>query len=362
MTTLATRFASLRPQIDSATIRVLVELLKEIGTETGAEEFTEAAIRASSSGKRFRGLLSHFGASLVTGLPLNLTPVLDLAAGLELYQASALVHDDLIDHADTRRGAPTPHVTFARLHHASQWSGSTRTFSQGGAILLGDLLFSAAERALARHIETLPASRGHALLKRYTRMHAEVALGQYLDVRAEHLPLDPHSTLSVEDAMSVIIHKSARYSIVHPTALGAIAGGGDPALVTLLEAILTPWGIAFQLRDDDLGVFGDPTTTGKPAGDDLREGKRTVLLALAWNAATITEREELAGVLGNCDATETDIAQARQILSSRAQHAHEELIDSLVNQGKAALDGSQLDDAARTDLRELAQILTTRTR
>lgn len=362
MSSLARRFADLRPAIDNATHDALVHILDEIGTGAGADDFVDAAIAATRSGKRFRGLLAHLGAALASGAPLGDSPLLPLSAALELYQASALVHDDLIDHADTRRGAPTPHIRLARLHRDSGWTGSARAFGEGAAILVGDLLFSAAEHAIGEQIAALAPERGLALLSRYTRMHAEVALGQYLDVRAEHLPLDLEDSPGVEEAMEVVERKSARYSIVHPTLLGAIAAGAPEPLLGVLDEVLTPWGIAFQLRDDDLGVFGDPATTGKPAGDDLLEGKRTVLLALAWTRADLDEHRALARVLGEPGAAPDEVAEAAAIIARRGRPAHETLIDSLIAEGAAALEGAALPESARADLLELSEILTARAR
>lgn len=362
MTTLARRFADLRPSIDEASRDALLALLDEIGTSAGADRFVDAALASVRSGKRFRALLAHFGAAIASGRPLGESEVCELGAALELYQASALAHDDLIDHAPTRRGAPTPHVRFAGLHRDSGWTGSPAEFGAAGAVLLGDLLFSAAERAIGRQCESIDPSRAFRLLARYTTMHAEVALGQYLDVRAEHLPLDlaDDEAVSIEDAMEVVLRKSAHYSIVHPAMLGAIAAGGGDGLLAALDEILTPWGIAFQLRDDDLGVFGDPAATGKPAGDDLREGKRTVLLALSWRSATDEERRDLVSVLGDPDADDEDATRAAEVVARRGRDAHERIIDALVAEGEAALDAHGFDDSTREDLLELARIITAR--
>ncbi|WP_115727470.1 polyprenyl synthetase family protein [Actinomyces culturomici] len=362
MTTLAERFAALRPSIDREAREAIDALLAEIGRTAGADAFVDTALAATRSGKRFRALLAHFGASLASGRPLGEDPVGSLGAALELYQASALAHDDLIDHARTRRGAPTPHVRLAGVHRDAGWQGSADEFGAAGAVLVGDLLFSAAERAIGRQCEDLDPADAARLLARYSTMHAEVALGQYLDVRAEHLPLDllDDAALSIEDAMEVVLRKSAHYSIVHPALLGAIAAGGDDALLASLDEILTPWGIAFQLRDDDLGVFGDPGTTGKPAGDDLREGKRTVLLALAWRAAADDERRALVGVLGDADAPDAAVAEAAAIIERRGRAAHERLIESLILEGEKALESAGFSPAEREDLLELARIVTAR--
>lgn len=362
MTDLKERLTVLRPRIDVATDDALASLVRRLDPSIGCDDFIDTCIRATRSGKRFRGLLAHVGASLAGGYAVEEAPVADLAAALELYQASALAHDDLIDHALTRRGAPTPHVRLTGIHRDHGWIGSSTNFGAAGAVLVGDMLFSAAEYAMGRQCAALDALTATRLLDRYTMMHAEVALGQYLDVRAEHLPLDADDpdSLRADDAMKVIVHKSAHYSIVYPALLGAIAAGGEDELLASLSEVLTPWGIAFQLRDDDLGVFGDPGTTGKPAGDDLREGKRTVLLALTWKRADEDERTLLARVLMGASVGGPDIADATDVIDQRGRAAHEGLIDSLVNEGTAAMEHHPFTEEHRELLGELAAIITAR--
>ncbi|MDC4232943.1 polyprenyl synthetase family protein [Actinomyces sp. B33] len=362
MTPLAQGFAALRPAVDLATADALDETISSFADPCSPTEIFSAARTAAAGGKRFRGLLAHLGRSLVSGAPIDRFPVGPLSAALELYQASALVHDDLIDHSPTRRSLPTPHVALARIHSDRGWTGDDREFGSSAALLVGDLLFSAAERAVARSCADLAPAAASRLLLAYSRMHAEVAYGQYLDLRAEQLPLDPSDdeAISTTTADEVNLHKSARYSIVHPTLLGAIAAGADDALLGDLESILTPWGLAFQMRDDDLGVFGDPDLTGKPAGGDIREGKRTALLAIAWAEATRAEREALASALGRADLDDVRLEEARSVIDQRARAAHEGLIDALVDRGRRALDSSRLDEAARAVLAELAEIVVVR--
>lgn len=360
MTTLDKRFAALRPRIDLDTASALDDALSALAPGDAAAELVDAARDSVRSGKRLRALLAHFGASLGSGTPLGDGDVHLLGAALELYQASALVHDDLIDKALTRRGIATPHVRFARAHAHSSWSGSAPDFGAAAAVLLGDLLFSAAESAMIRQSQRLPHDRAVRLLARYALMHSEVALGQYLDVRAENLPLRAFGP-SVSDAREVVLRKSARYSVVQPTLLGAAAVGADEDVLHALESALTPWGIAFQLRDDDLGVFGDPEVTGKPAGDDIREGKRTVLLALTWENASEAERLRLERALGNPEPGPEELTAAADIIEARGRADHEHLIEALIEEGARALDDSPLAPKTRNELLELSRIITART-
>ena len=364
MTSLKQRFTDLRPVIDAATASHLDDAISSFGAPEPGAAFYEAARTAIAGGKRFRALLAQLGAALARGEELVDAPLLPLGAALELYQASALVHDDIIDHAPTRRGTATTHTRFADDHARRRLIGDPREFGTAVAILAGDLLFSAAERAVARQCDALDHQRSARLLSAYSRMHAEVAYGQYLDVAAEQVPLATANDDAVdcENARRVVLHKSARYSIVHPTLLGAIAAGADDRLLGAIERVLEPWGIAFQLRDDELGVFGDPTVTGKPAGDDIREGKRTVLLGLTWRNATAGEREALAHIIGHAHPTAADINRVRDIIAHRGAGAHERMIHDLVNQGDAALDDPLLSGAAREELAALADIIVVRDR
>ena len=364
--TLSDSFATLRPSIDEATSTSLAHLLTRAGTSSRSEEFSRAVLASVSGGKRFRALMAHVGYALSSGTPLEEVSLPHLSAALELYQASALVHDDIIDKADERRGMPTPHRTLADHHAGQSWIGSSTDFGRHSAILVGDFLFSAATAAANEQALTLREDCARAFTRRFADMHAEVALGQYLDITAEQTPLDPARTdaLSMSDSLEVALHKSAHYSVVHPALLGAICGAssfdGVATLLDVLETILTPWGLAFQLRDDDLGVFGDPAVTGKPAGDDLREGKRTALLALTWEASSPDERRALTDVLGVAEASAGQITAATEIVEHNGRAAHEAEIARLVADGEAALATCDFDEDARAMLRELCAILTAR--
>lgn len=352
-------------RIDRATRRALGELLDELGPSPLLDPLVAIAFKTLDGGKRLRGLLCLVGASLASGEDLS-TPSTDLpdrlAAALELYQASALSHDDLIDHSPTRRGNPTPHVALAEAHRAQGWQGSAQDYGRAGAVLLGDLLLSAADHTVARLAQAMPQGRGARVLQRFTLMHAEVALGQYLDVRAEQVPLDTDDDHAVPlaPALEVVRRKSARYSVVHPLALGILAAGGEDALVEAVSAAAEPWGTAFQLRDDDLGVFGETSVTGKPTGGDLREGKRTPLLALTWQSATPAERLTLAEGLGEAAAPDPQMEAMVEIVERRGRGAHEQLIDELVDQGTRALAEAGLDTRASSLLGAVAALLTRR--
>ncbi|WP_052450813.1 polyprenyl synthetase family protein [Actinomyces polynesiensis] len=354
--------ADLARRTDVATRTALRRTLDDLGPSSLLEPLEGAALQAASGGKRLRGTFAFIGAAIADGLPAGDAEVDPLAAALELYQASALAHDDLIDHSSTRRGRPTPHVLFATQHRAAGWWGSAEEYGVAGAVLVGDLLLSAADHTVARAARDLGHRRGCDLLGRFTLMHAEVALGQYLDVRAEQVPLDAEDPTAVRlaDTLEVVRRKSARYSVVHPLALGVIAGGGDADLLAAVESVTGPWGTAFQLRDDDLGVFGEPGATGKPAGGDLLEGKRTPLLALTWKRADPAERRELAAGLGQSGVTAEQLARMVDIVGRRGRGAHEAMISGLVDEGGRALVDAGLEPRATALLAGLGDLLTRR--
>ncbi|MCU1595567.1 MAG: Polyprenyl synthetase [Frankiales bacterium] len=273
------------------------------------------------------------------------------AAALELFQACAIIHDDVMDGSDTRRGKPAVHTRFAALHGASSWNGSANAFGAGAAILLGDLCLAWSDEMLMSSGLANPAA-----LAVFATMRAELMGGQYLDL-LEQVRGDG----TVESALRVARFKSAKYTIVEPLHLGAALAGASVEVLASYTAFGMPLGEAFQLRDDVLGVFGDPSVTGKPAGDDLREGKRTVMVALALEKATASQEQVVRDLLGHpgLDATGVTALQA-VLLETGAVDRVEELIATRTEEALAALDGAPLSGAAAEVLRELAVEATAR--
>ena len=346
------------------------------------EELLDAAEDLVSSGKRMRAVLGAVGLALGApgaeprerSLLMTGATAARLGAALELYQASALVHDDVVDAALTRRGRPTAHRRYAAQHAGSGWLGDAATYGGSAAILLGDLLMSLAGAEMGAAVASLAdGARAEPARDAFDTMTAEVAVGQFLDVRSEVIAppapdADPAAAgrAMLDSALAVVRHKSARYSVMHPLLIGALLGGAakDAPLYAALRVFGEEVGIAFQLRDDVLGVYGDPALTGKPAGDDLREGKRTVLLAMAWQRTDRAGRVLLSRVLANRDASADLITAASDIIRDcGALDEHEEEIAAHARTGIRALDGAPrgaLDQAGRNDLMTLAQALTAR--
>ena len=314
-----------------------------------------AEARASvSGGKRFRAAFCYWGFHAVAGTADDADDALVRAcASLELLHASALVHDDLMDASDTRRGRPATHRGFADDHARDGWRGDPEQYGASAAILLGDLLLSWSDELLRRC--GLPLDRVAPALDVFDRCRSEVITGQFLDVSVQ-----ARGVADVDAAMTVLRYKSAKYSVERPLHIGATLAGGSGHQLDQLGAFGLPLGEAFQLRDDLLGVFGDPVVTGKPAGDDLIEGKRTVLVALALDAAPREAAERLDAALGRAlDAGQVESLR-RIIDDSGASAQVEDVIGLLSDRATTALREADVDEHARGVLLELATAVTDR--
>ena len=311
-----------------------------------ARLLTEA--RASvSGGKRLRAAFCWWGHRAVRPDVEDEDALVRACAALELLHASALVHDDFMDASDTRRGRPATHRAFAAEHAAAGWTGPSAQYGAAAAILVGDLLLTWADEMLRRC--GLPADRVAAAMEVFDLTRTEVIAGQFLDVSVQ-----ARGRADVEAAMTVLRWKSAKYSIERPLHLGAALAGATPEQVAHLSAFGLPLGEAFQLRDDLLGVFGDPAVTGKPAGDDLVEGKRTVLVALALDAAPPEEAALLDRSLGG-PLTPAQVDRLRQVITDSGATAQvEAVIGELGSLSLAALDRLGADAEATAALRGLA--------
>ncbi|HWB36173.1 MAG TPA: polyprenyl synthetase family protein, partial [Rugosimonospora sp.] len=241
-------------------------------------------------GKRLRPLFGYWAYRGAGGVDDD--AVVAALASLELVQASALIHDDVMDDSDTRRGEPATHRRFAMVHGDSGWAGDPDGFGASSAILLGDLCMVWSDELLqgsGLDLDNIARARGV-----FDTMRTELIVGQYLDVLTQVT-----GETSVQRAAKVARYKSAKYTVERPMLFGAALAGADSAVRRAYSGYGLPLGEAFQLRDVILGVYGDPARTGKPAGDDLREGKRTYLVASAFEAAGPADRAVLAAGLGD---------------------------------------------------------------
>ncbi|MEO6502241.1 MAG: polyprenyl synthetase family protein [Jatrophihabitantaceae bacterium] len=332
-------------------------LLAEISADLGVlAEAARAAVL--TGGKRLRPTFAYWGWRCVQpAAAAGEAELVRAAASLELLHACALVHDDVMDSSDTRRGQPAAHVRFGEFHRQRDWPGSPQSFGAAGAILLGDLLLSWSEELFTAAIGCLPRDRARTAIEQFDLMRTEVVAGQFLDMLAQ-----ARGAFDPAEALRVVEFKTSKYTVQRPLLLGAGAAGGSAELVGLLSAYGLLIGEAFQLRDDLLGVFGNPSQTGKPAGDDLREGKRTLLVALAFQSANPSQRALLRDGIGDPALTPDGVERLREVLrQTGAPQQVERRISERAAEAAQCLAGGSLQPAAAQALQQLAQAAAHRT-
>ncbi len=323
-----------------------------------------------SGGKRFRAQFCYWGwraiapANTESAVPTkaDLDVLVDLCAGLEIFHSAALVHDDIIDNSDTRRGMPSAHRRFESLHQGEGWRGPGRTFGEGSAILLGDLLLAWSDELIAHAVLGAPSLETHlATREAVDLMRTEVTLGQYLDLMEERAWPTVGLDESLDRALRVTVYKSAKYSVEAPLVIGASLRGASAPQLDSLRRFGLPLGIAFQLRDDLLGVFGDAERTGKPSGDDLREGKRTALVALTRARLDPSARRLFDELLGDPDLDDAQIRMLQQTMrETGAVLEIETMIAERLRSALEELERAPLGDTARGELASLAKRITQR--
>jgi geranylgeranyl diphosphate synthase type I len=289
----------------------------------------------SSGGKRLRPAFAYWGYRAAGG---SSEKILRTAAALELLHTFAIVHDDVMDAAPLRRGRATVHAR----------RGTS------AAILVGDLALVLADDAfLSTGFASHLTERAFVL---YSRMRQEVIAGQHLDLKNAAA-----AETSVEEARRVAVLKSGRYSVAKPLMIGAALGEGTEQLIRGLEEFGEPVGEAFQMRDDILGLFGDPKLTGKTVDGDIREGKRHVLYARTASALTGDDREFFTGRWGAEDLGPEEIERLRSLVESSGSHAAvEALCEQLLLAALEKLKGLEISEESRAALKELARLSTQR--
>ena len=328
-----------------------VPLLDGISEELSP--LTDALSELIAGGRRLRPAFCYWGFRGAGGGDAE--EIVEAAASLELFQACALIHDDVMDGSDTRRGQPAVHRRFAGMHRAEGWVGDPEAFGVGAAVLLGDLCLAWSDEMLGR--SGLQPDRLCAGRLVYDEMRSELMGGQYLDLLEQ-----ARGGGSVERALRVARYKSAKYTIEKPLHLGAALAGAGQDVLDGYSGYGLPLGEAFQLRDDLLGVFGDPEVTGKPAGDDLREGKRTALIAMALQDASRAQESVVRRHLGDPHLSPEGVAQLREVIEQTgARRRVEALIDELMTDALAALEAAPVEQDAREVLQGLAVAATSRT-
>lgn len=313
-------------------------------------------------GKRLRPTFAWWGWRGAGGEPegARAEAVLRAVSALELLQACALVHDDLMDASALRRGSPTVHVAFAGTHRGANWLGEADRFGMAAGILLGDVALAWADDMVAG--SGLDPAMLAAAQEPWRAMRSEMLAGQYLDVLAQ-----ARGDESASSALRIARMKTAAYTVERPLHLGAALAGAGAHTVRALRAFGADLGVAFQLRDDLLGMFGDTEVTGKPAGDDLREGKRTLLIALglrhAERAGRHADAEFLRHAVGRAELDSDTIGRVRELLVEvGAVAAVEQRIAALTGAALEALRAAELAEPAAARLTDLAIAATNRNR
>lgn len=325
-------------------------------------------------GKRFRALFCYWAwASTLPvsdlkqsaqELATSSEAMVGICSALEMFHAAALVHDDILDQSDLRRGAPAVHKKFEELHRENFYAGLPERFGVAGGVLVGDLLLSWSSEMFGRSVANSPtAASQDACRTEFSKMRTEVMAGQYLDVLEENAALTRPVNEAVGRANRVMLYKTAKYSIEAPLLIGASFAGADAGLLRGFSAFGIPLGMAFQLRDDILGVFGDPAVTGKPAGDDLREGKRTVLVGLTREALNPSVARVFDEMLtsGSLNAEQIQFIQ-QTMVGCGALAKTERMIEDLADQSLEALSELEISEEGKAMLRQLALAVIKRDR
>jgi geranylgeranyl diphosphate synthase type I len=315
-----------------------------------AGPFNEIRRMVEAGGKRLRPAFCHWGF-VGAGGDADDPRVVDAGAAFELMHAFALFHDDVMDDASSRRGEPTTHAVYAETHRRSGWSGESRRFGEGAAILAGDLACVLSDELLV--------GAPPPVWRIWNELRTELNIGQFLDivgsVRRER---------RLEVAERIARYKSGKYTIERPLHLGALLAAPERAgeLLPMLSRYGLPLGDAFQMRDDVIGVFGDTAITGKPVGGDLLAGKATPLLARAVARANPAQLAVLDRV-GTGDLDPAGVAAIQQVIvDTGALDELEVAIEQLSDEAVTALDDAEITAVTRAELAQLARYVVSRTR
>ena len=308
----------------------------------------EIARLVLAGGKRLRPAFCFWGFVGAGGDPTD-ELVIDAGAALELLHAFALFHDDVMDGSLTRRGEPTTNAKFEARHGVEKLAGESRRFGDGVAILVGDLAYV--------YSDQLMRNASPQAWTIWNELRIELNFGQYLDMLGSAM-----NERRREKAERICRYKSGKYTIERPLHLGALlAAPTRNDLIPVLSTYGLPLGDAFQMRDDVLGAFGDTAITGKPVGDDLREGKPTPLMAIATARANAAQLKELQ-LVGNQDLTPQQIARVQEVIrETGALDELEVVITRLTDEAIAAVQNVPFAQSVRDELITLAEYVSWRT-
>ena len=352
--TLPPACAEIAERVEKALAAFLGEQRDLVATDDPGvrDAFDELERVIASGGKRLRPVFCCLGHLAAGGESQD--ELIRAASALELLHTFALVHDDVMDQSAVRRGESTTWRHLAETHRRSGFLGDPEGFGISAAVLVGDLAMTLADRAFLE--SGFPPDRLLPGFARYGRMRTDMVAGQFLDVMAAN-----RGEILEEEARRIAVLKSGAYTVEGPLHIGAILAGGSESLLSILSAYGVALGEAFQLRDDILGAFGDPSVTGKDRDSDLREGKRTVLIAKAIEGAGTADRSFLQKRLGRPDLSEDEIERIRIIIqTSGALEGTESLVAELGSRASSAIDLDLIPADIGGLLADLVDVLTRR--
>ena len=335
----------------------IIQLVRELTAAPATDEVADAlkpvmeqvvdqASSSSQGGKRLRALLALDAFDILAGdvTPDRRDAMIDLACAIEVFQTAALVHDDIIDESDLRRGRPSAHRALEQAVHSG-------AIGRGLGLMLGDILATACIEITRRSASRLPNT--DALNEAFLTMQREVEIGQVLDLAVEMTPLSNPEALA-NASLNVFRWKTASYTTIAPLLLALLAAGESPDQARHCAlAVGRPLGLAFQLADDLLDVVGSSRNTGKPVGGDIREGKRTVLLADALSAADTADKADLIAIFEEDCRNDNQVARTIELFTSTgALDRSRERIAALWGESRKAIAGLELNSEAQRRLTE----------
>ncbi len=306
----------------------------------------------AAGGKRVRPAFAY--AAYISSGGRSLEAILYGSASLELLHAFALIHDDIIDNSDLRRGKPSVHKVFEDFHKKRGLKGDGKNFGLSSAILAGDLAITFADELL--NTAPFPAERIRRAKRYYDLMKKQVIYGQYLDVL---VPLKKEVT--EKDVLTILEYKTAKYTVERPLHIGAALAGAEEDYFKIFSSYGIPLGQSFQMQDDIMGTFSSAEKIGKPVDSDIKEGKQTMLVVKAYEFSKKEERKFLDNVMGNNKASDKDIEGVREIIrNSGALTYCQELSNILIKRAKKSIEKARFEEEGKKFLLEAADYLLTR--
>ncbi len=294
---------------------------------------------SENGGKRVRPAFMYSGYVAAGGKSFE--AILFATMAVELLHTFALIHDDIIDNSDLRRGQPTTHKQFEKLHQEKKLLGNRKEYALSTAILTGDLALSFSEEVLTS--SPFPQERIKRARYFFDQMKEQVVYGEYLDVLGGY-----KKSLTEDEVLQILDYKTAKYTVERPLHIGAMLSGADYELIEVYSRYGIPFGQAFQMQDDIVGTFGTEEEIGKPADSDIKEGKKTLLLSCAYDNASVAEKKVLEAIVGKKTATREEIEKVKKIMKRAGAYDYcVRLARQLLQQSRAAVASVKLTEEGK---------------